>query len=338
MRIPDFDDIALSDRNAGLKDDTIVNEDPFAEFWGTPSMLREPSIKRFSDEELKNMSVTERRDLYKKCAEEGEIYALRDIISYDFRNYGSSSLEYYLPALTYLYFRTEDINEYESLIREHNYLICSVDTEILDVSEFMAGIGSVYPNLTYSQIDKLEELYNTAKYCQMVDDVLFDKDLLPRKISGITEEELQKTNEDFPDSLLDAIYHAFEINDEVETDDEYTIWQVYVRRFNSIMPKAYNQIGAGECIISGTIDSFIFFRLIEEKYGVECANFYVQNVKDANKYAENISIDDYKKWKSNWVDYKYLHKVSRKYNNSESFLKNTRRIIALSYLLYLNKQ
>ena len=337
MRIPDFDDIFLSKSDTGIEDDTIVNEDPFAEVFGTPSMLRAPSIRRFSDEELEGMSIEQRRQIYQECACQGEIHALKDITTFNFKKYGSASLEYYLPALSYLYFRTEDTEGFEKLVQDYNYLIFDVDREILEVSEFMAVIGSVYPQLTPWQINKLEEYYNNPKYCEIVDDVLFDKELLPKEIKGISREDLSRKNTDFPDHLLDEIYQAFESNDNVDSDGRYTMWLVYVRRSNSIVRKQYQEIGTGECIIEGTIDSYYFFNMLEEKYGDNCLHFFVENIKNANRYTKDISFEDFRKWKSNWINFKIIQKISQEYNNNPHFLLEIRRLVALAYIVYLNR-
>lgn len=336
MRIPDFDDIALSDRNAGLEDDTIVNEDPFAEVFGTPSMFREPSIRRFTDEELDLLTVKERQKLKRECITDGEICALRDILSYDFKKYGNGSLEYYLPALSYLYYSTGAFEDFEILIKKNSFILFDVDPEVLEISEFMANIGIAFPELNPSQLDTLEELYNNTKYCEMIDDVVFNKDRLPRKISGITRDDLERKNSDFPDTLLDEVYHAFEMNDKIDNDREDTLWYIYVRRLNRIVKKTYNETGAGECLARGVIDACYFFRLIEEKYGTDCANFFVGKVKLRNEYASDVPIEDYKKWKSNWTDYKLLKRISTEYNASDTFQEQVKRLISLAYLQNLN--
>ena len=86
----------------------------------------------------------------------------------------------------------------------------------------MLQIGMKYPDLDDEELDYLEGLYNQTKYCALIDELLFDKEKLPRSITGITRNDLSKRNEDFPDSLKDNLFNAFEKNSEVQINNEYT--------------------------------------------------------------------------------------------------------------------
>ena len=58
MKIREFDDPYYVEGND--YDDTIINDDPFADAFGTPDMYRpDPKKRRYSEEELGKMSVKE---------------------------------------------------------------------------------------------------------------------------------------------------------------------------------------------------------------------------------------------------------------------------------------
>ena len=58
MNIREFDDPYYVESND--YDDTIINDDPFADAFGTPDMYRPDPTRRYSEEELETMSVKER--------------------------------------------------------------------------------------------------------------------------------------------------------------------------------------------------------------------------------------------------------------------------------------
>ena len=318
-------------------DDNIIELYPFAEAFGTPDMFRPDKSRRYDEEELENMSVQERYDERIRCSKERNPLGQRDIFLYDFKKFGIYASGDSLIALTFLFGRTDAVDELMSMLQENRLLLLEVERETVSISEKMLQIGMKYPDLDDEELDYLEGLYNQTKYCALIDELLFDKEKLPRSITGITRNDLSKRNEDFPDSLKDNLFNAFEKNSEVQINNEYTEWLVYDRRNNTIIRKPYNQVGSGEFVASGSIVAFIFFNLIEEKYGEDCLQFFVNRVKNTKPGYTDIKSEMFRKWKHNWIDFRYLLQFAEDYWTDEKRINEIKRLIALAYLIQLNK-
>ncbi len=316
-------------------DDTVISDDPFAEVFGTPDMFRPDSSKRYNKSELEGMSVKERYEERLKCAKEKNTLGQRDIFTFDFQKFGVAASGNDLIAISFLYAKTHAEEEFFGLLR--NAFLFELDDEARNVSEFMFKIGLKYPNLDDDELNHLELLYNNTKYCALIDELLFDKEKLPRTIKGITREELNRRNDNFPDSLLAQVYQAFEENSEIDEDNEETIWRVYDRRNNTIISKAYNKLGTGEIVASGTIDANIFFNLIEEKYGKDCLNFFVNKVMKLNPYLKDVAPEKFRTCKSQWVEYWQLADFAKEWGGTNELSLEMRNLIALSFLLRVNK-
>ena len=117
-------------------------------------------------------------------------------------------------------------------------------------------------------------------------------------------------------------------------DDEDTIWQIYDRRNNCVISKPYKEKGAGEIIADGTIDSFIFYNLIEEKYGKDYLDFFVQKIKDLRYKSYDIEISEFRYLKDMWIDFKHLMAFAEMKTNDENRLLEIKRLIALAFLRY----
>ena len=336
MNIREFDDPYYVESND--YDDTIINDDPFADAFGTPDMYRPDPTRRYSEEELETMSVKERYDDRLKCSKEKNDLGQRDIFTYDFKKFGIAASQLSLLAISYLYGKTGAEDELMALLRMNSHLLFDVDEDVRELSQFFLLIGMKFPYLDNAEVDKLEALYNDTRYCILIDDLLYDKDLLPRKIKGITREDLERRNDSFPDRLLDDVFQAFVRNSNQYDDDEDTIWQIYDRRNNCVISKPYKEKGAGEIIADGTIDSFIFYNLIEEKYGKDYLDFFVQKIKDLRYKSYDIEISEFRYLKDMWIDFKHLMAFAEMKTNDENRLLEIKRLIALAFLLMCNSK
>lgn len=336
MNIREFDDPYYVESND--YDDTIINDDPFADAFGTPDMYRPDPTRRYSEEELETISVKERYDERLKCSKEKNDLGQRDIFTYDFKKFGIAASQLSLLAISYLYGKTGAEDELMALLRMNSHILFDVDEDVIELSQFFLLIGMKFPDLNNAELNRLEELYNDTRYCGLIDELLFDKDLLPRKISGITRDDLERRNDSFPDKLLDAVFLAFVRNSNQYEDNEDTVWQIYDRRNNCIISKPYKEKGSGEIIAKGTIRAFLFFNLIEEKYGKEYLDFFVQKVKDVHYKSANIELAKFRGLKSIWVDFRHLMDFAKIKTNDESRLLEIKRLIALAFLLMCNSK
>ena len=331
----EFDDLYYTDDEN--YDDTIIRDDPFVEAFGPPEMYRPDTSRRYTDQELEKMSPSERHDERIKCSKEKNVLGQRDIFTYEFKRYGISASDTILPTISFLYARTDATDELKQLLEDNAYILYDLDPDKLPIAEFFIQIGSKYPNLNEEEMNHLEELYNDTKFCAIIDELLFDKDRLPRTIKGITRHEIKDKNENFPNSLLDLVYDAFEENSLVDEDYEDTVWSVYNRRKNTIIRKAYKQIGLGECIASGRINTYIFFNLIEEKYGEDCLNYFVERVMQLHSYYKNTNPTDFRKLKDVGISYEYLFRYACERWESDETLQDIQHLISLAFLLEINK-
>ena len=337
MKIREFDDPYYVEGND--YDDTIIKDDPFADAFGTPDMYRpDPKKRRYSEDELEKLSVKERSDERLKCSKDENILGLRDIFTYNFKKFGIAASPLSLFAISYLYGKTDADDELMALLRMNSHLLFDVDEDVRELSQFFLLIGMKFPYLDNAEVDKLEALYNDTRYCILIDDLLYDKDLLPRKIKGITREDLERRNDTFPDRLLDDVFQAFVRNSNQYEDDEDTIWLIYDRRNNCIISKPYKEKGAGEIIADGTIDSFIFYNLIEEKYGKEYLDFFVQKIKDLRYKSYDIELSKFRYLKDMWIDFNHLMTFAKMKTNDENRLLEIKRLIALAFLLMCNSK
>ena len=292
--------------------------------------------KRYSKEALDKMNVQERYEEILNCSSDQNIFGLIDIFKYNFKKYGTSASGDNLIALSYLFGRIHNIDEFIALLNDNIVLSIGIDEDTLNISKNLIVIGVAYPNLNDIQIKYLETLYNNPKYCALIDNLLFDKDLLPRKIKGITCDELQRKNNNFPDKLLDMVYNAFELNDKVENNNENTILNVYDRRHNTIIQKAYCKIGDAEFIASGNIDAYIILNILEEKYGEKCLAYFVKKVMELHHDRYKVKPAELRMWKNEWINYKMLESIAAKYYDIPELEHNIKHLIALAFLLKLN--
>lgn len=335
MKIREFDDPYYVEAND--YDDTIINDDPFADVFGTPDIYRPDPKRRYSEEELEKMSIKERGDERLKCSKDKNTLGLRDIFTYDFKTSKAAS-PLSLLAISYLYGKSDAYDELMALLRMSSHILFDVDEDVIELSQFFLSIGMKFPHLDNAELDKLEALYNDTRYCILVDDLLYDKDLLSRKIKGITREDLERRNDTFPDRLLDDVFQAFVRNSNMYEHNKDTIWLIYDRRNNCITSKPYKEKGAGEIIADGIIDASIFFNLIEEKYEKEYLDFFVQKIKNLRYNPYDMELSEFRGHQDIWIDFKHLMTFAKMKTNDENRLLEIKRLIALAFLLSWNSK
>lgn len=320
-------------------DDDDNPEEIFKDFYSeeTPSDSID-SRKRYSEEEIKNMSVQERHEECSKCSRAKNLGGLIDFYTYFFLHGCQAMNEYVIPAMAYLYGRAKEVDTLNSLLQKYSFCIWELSQDSKEVTQNLVEIGALFPYLCGEQISYLEALYNNPKYCEIMDDILFDKEKLPRKITGITKEELKKTNDSFSTRLLKQTYNSFILNKiaQYKRNDEYTEYYVYVRRNNNIIKKAYGKVGSGECVLDGTLDMKSFIEHIEPKYGKECADFFIEGVLKENSL---FDADTICKYYHNWVYWDWLTDIAKEYfKNDPENLDNIKLDMALLCLKELNKK
>ena len=117
----EFDDLYYTD--VADYDDTIISDDPFAEAFGTPDMFRPDTSRRYTDQELEEMSPNERHDERIRCSKEKNVLGQRDIFTYEFKRYGISASDTILPTISFLYARTDATDELKQLLNDNSYIL-----------------------------------------------------------------------------------------------------------------------------------------------------------------------------------------------------------------------
>ncbi len=296
------------------------------------------SNKRYTEDEIKKMSVHERHDECSRCSKAQNLGGLIDFYTFFYYHGCQATNEYVIPGMAYLYGRAKDVDTLNKVLQKYSFCLWEMSQDSKEVTKNLLEIGLMFPLLTGDQISYLEHLYNMPKYCEMMDDILFDKDKLPRKITGITKEDLKKTNDNFPTRLVKETYNSFILNQRAQNkrDDEYTEYYVYVRRNNNIIKKAYGMVGSGECVLSGTIDMKSFIEHIRPKYGDDCADFFLTKTLERKPWYEKK--EDLCRSYYEWVDWDLLTEIAKDYfGNNKPQIDNIKMDIALVYLKLLNK-
>lgn len=336
-----LDDPDISEQPIELELTDSVEDDPDDIFNDFYSNNNDSAIsnKRYTEEEIKKMSVYERHDECSKCSKAKNLGGLIDFYTFFFYHGAQATNEYVIPGMAYLYGRAKDVDTLNKVLQKYSFCLWEMSQDSKEVTKNLLEIGLMFPLLTGDQISYLEHLYNMPKYCEMMDDILFDKEKLPRKITGITKEDLKKTNDSFPNRLIKETYNSFILNQRAQNkrDDEYTEYYVYVRRNNNIIKKAYGMVGSGECVLSGTLDMKSFIEHIEPKYGNDCADFFLSKTLEKKPWYDKK--EDLCRSYYEWVDWDLLTEIAKDYfGNDKKQIDNIKMDIALVYLKRLNKK
>ena len=140
------------------------------------------SNKRYTEDEIKKMSVRERHAECSKCSKAKNLGGLIDFYTYFLYHGGQATNEYVIPGLAYLYGRAKDVEKLNKILTKYSFCLWELSQRSKEVTQSLLEIGLSYPYISNKQIDYLESLYNDPKYCEMMDDILYDKEKMPRKI------------------------------------------------------------------------------------------------------------------------------------------------------------
>jgi|GEM_PF-3638685 len=290
--------------------------------------------ERYTESELKNLSLQEQCNLRDRCVQEKNLMGLIDVVTYFFKNSCAATIKYELPAMTFLYARVKDIDTLNSILQEYSWCFMEISAECRVVSLRLLEIGLKYPYLNSDEVDYLEDLYCNPKYCSVMDIILFDKELLPRPIKGVTREDLKKTNSEFSKALISQMWRSMERNDSDElgyTSDPY--YDVYVRLSNSIVQKKYEDVGDGEHVIQSVIDSKRFLSCVLAEWGEECMNYFIEELCKRNPYfiKDRLTKFDYE-----WIQYVDVIDIAQSYFQNKKEIEKVKEAFALAYLKRAN--
>lgn len=230
---------------------------------------------KYRNEELASMKVNDRIGLFKQCHQNKDLDGLLDLTVYSFKHGAVATMYHDLPAMCYFFARKRKLDELNSILTEYSWVTIELSKDCLDRSLKLVDIGLHFPFLSESDMLFLESLYNNPKTFELADDILFDKDLLPRPLKGLKKADFNKVNSNWSDDFLLEVYSCFEKNSEL--DDSYQSLYIYERRTNTIIRKKYEDCGVGDYIIDGNMRSKSVIAYISSNYGQECADYVLDN-------------------------------------------------------------
>lgn len=294
---------------------------------------------RYSEAEIKAMSVEERHNICTKCSKSKNLYGLIDFYTYFFKHGGMETNEYYVPAMSYLYIRGGMISELEKILNQYSVFVMQLSPESRNITDTLMRIAIDYPQLSTNQMDFLESLLNNPKYCVVLDDILFDREKLPRAIFGITKNELEKTYDNFSNNLLQRTFNCMILNTkaQIAKDDEYTEYYVYERRNNEIIRKQYRHVGTGEFVISGTIDTKSLSEFISENFNESCSAYFLNEILKIKPWYRDIEkLTKLDRFYLDW--YEVLDIAKNYFANDISKITMIKEYLALHFLQKVNKK
>ena len=112
--------------------------------------------------------------------------------------------------------------------------LCGFSDDFNDISTFYQ-IGERYPSLKSSDYDFLESYYTKSGTYDMIDEMLFDKDLLQRELKHYEPQVIDKNSQSFSSALLQAVFKAAVSNSKKYDIDELLETR-YMQKFSRYQP------------------------------------------------------------------------------------------------------
>lgn len=229
---------------------------------------------KIDEAELKKMSVQERFQLRRKCAENRDIKSLLTIVKYHFTNGSAATNETNFPEMCYYYGRLHRVEELKEFLSDKEFYLFMLPDSCKELAQNLLNIGYKFPHLSEQEISYLEQKYSDSKTFELFDIIMFDSDKLARPIKKFNKDSLNVKNSDFSRDFLLKVFSYFSENEEL--DDGYSKLYVYSRIKNEIIRKKYEDVGLGEYCIVQPIHSNEFYNLMREKFGEESAEYCIE--------------------------------------------------------------
>ena len=202
--------------------------------------------------------------------------------------------------IAYLYGRLNEFSSFENFVKSKVEMTIGLmaDEVELKIGIDLYFIGLSYPNLNDEQFATLEGLYQNGLYFETLDYLLFDQDLLPRKLKKYDLQKQEIYNSEFPDNLLMQTFETF--LQQGDDDFEFQSFSVYDRPTNSIVTIKNNSeldYRTQKIIDFGfNLENKDFIKLVTEFFGVDLATRFVEFftetddmdlIEDLGDYAAN---------------------------------------------------
>jgi hypothetical protein len=193
--------------------------------------------------------------------------------------------------MSYYYGRLHRAEELNEFLEDKSFYLLMLPESCISLSENLLNIGNKFPHLNENEIAYLEEKYCDSKTFELLDLIMFDKDLLPRTIKKFDKDLLKTKNTEFSNDFLLTIYNCFSKNEDL--NDGYSEMFVYSRVNNKIIRKKYEHVGLGEYCIIQPILSNQFWNLVNVKFGEKCADDLIKKLSPDENWEKFKKSDFY---------------------------------------------
>jgi hypothetical protein len=197
--------------------------------------------------------------------------------------------------------------------KNKSLLSAFVNEDYFILAQFLFRVGFVFPNINEAEISMLEKYYSDPKYVDLLDDILFDKELLSKELKRFDTSARNKKHSQFSDDLLIQTFNSDIYNQEPEDDKIY----FYDKSNNSILKASFEDrslIRGVHYQIQLFRDFRHFVKIVDEVLGEEIRIAYFRdntdNIMSGASY-ENIlflgfssySFDEFKSYVENNIQY-----------------------------------
>lgn len=281
------------------------------------------------ESELTAMTVEQRFRLRRECANRRDIESLLAIARYRFLKGSMATNESNFPEICYYYGRLHRTIELERFLQENGFIISMLPYWSIELAKRLLDIGDRFPHLNEDDLNFIEEKYCDVSTFELFDIIMFDSQNLSRSIKKYDKNLLSKTNTDFPPELLEAIWRAFLINEELGDGDQL---HVYYRPENRIINKTYENIGLGEYCITQPILSSEFSNLIKNMYGELETEYFAKQLCFDDDWQDFIESDFY------LLDGEDIERVASERFDDPAMVEDLKNAVALFWLNKINAE
>jgi len=283
---------------------------------------------KIGETELDKMSVEERFQLRRTCAEIGDLKSLLTIAKYHFIKGSTATNESNFPEMCYYYGRLQRVEELKQFLSDKEFYLTMLPDSCKELAQNLLNIGLKFPHLSEQEISYLEQKYCDSKTFELFDIIMFDSEQLSRPLKKFDKNSLNVKNSDFSKEFLLKVFDYFSENHKL--DDRYSKLYVYSRIKNKIIRKKYEDVGLGEYCIVQPIHSNEFYNMMKEKYGEDCADYCIEAL------SFDDDIESFKNFDFYSLNAEKIEVVANEYFDDLTIVENVKAAVAKYWLDKIN--
>lgn len=197
-------------------------------------------------------------------------------MKYKFINGSAAVNEYVLPEMSYYFGRLHATEELMEFITGKEFYLDMLPHDCKLLAKNLINFGYFFPNLNNELLDYLEEKYCDRKTFEIINNIMFDAHLLPRKLKKFDENLLKSKNNEFTDSLCFEFYEAFSKNQElVYSYNDFFVYDKIENKIIKINPEKARQ---GQYVIDMPLSSKDFRILINQEFDEMTADSIIKKL------------------------------------------------------------